>query len=63
VHVGLLEALAGQGDPQNEPEVLSELASDNLREYLAARRTSAADVERILTSETWQALLKAINAD
>lgn len=63
VHVGLLELLTGAGEPQEEPEVLSELAADNLREYLAARKTASADIERITGSDSWRTLIKAISAD
>jgi uncharacterized protein (TIGR02444 family) len=62
LHAEMLEARAEAdlGEPENEPEALTELAGDNARAYFAARRMRGEDADRILASPHWQAIVAAV---
>jgi uncharacterized protein (TIGR02444 family) len=61
IHAALLEESAAEdlALPEDEPEAIIELASDNARAYFAARNASPADAGRIVASQAWQTIVKA----
>lgn len=65
MHCALLERRAAPdfADGETEPEARAELASDNLRQYFAARRIAAADQSRIIAGNDWQKIVTAASAD
>ena len=65
MHCALLEERATPdcADSEMEPESRAELASDNLRQYFAARRTPRGDQERIIGGTDWQKIVSAASAD
>ncbi len=65
MHCALLEERAAPdcADAESEPETRAELASDNLRQYFAARRTPKSDQDRIIGGADWQKVLDAVTAD
>jgi len=64
-HGALLEERAApdRAVREDEPEERAELANDNVRQYFAARRLGARDVDRIIHGAHWQSVVTAICAN